>query len=464
MIRASGVVATIPSHALMILFLQVGVLLLLAMVLGRLAVRCGMPPVAGELTAGVILGPSLLAHVTPGAGHWLFPQEPEQMHLLDSIGQFGIILMLGFTGMHLDLKLLRRKGARAARISAAGLILPLALGIWLGFLLPAKLRAPGADGTVFALFVGVAMCVSAVPVIARTLLDMQLIHRDVGQMIVIAGTVDDAVGWLLVSLIAAMGTTGLHTGDVSLALARMALLLVFTATIGRAVVGMAMRRAARASAPGLPMVTAVLLIILSAAGAGALEFEPVFGAFLCGIVIGTAKDVDTRALAPLNTTVMTVLAPLFFATAGLRMDLTALFDPEIALWGLAVFALAVFGKFLGAFVGGLTSRMTRWESLALGAGMNARGVIEVIIAMVGVRIGLLRVEMYSIVVLVAVLTSLMAPPLLRLAMNRVELTAEEAMRKTRLFTTHDSADGVRDATDGGGPATLPEPSGPILHS
>jgi Kef-type K+ transport system membrane component KefB len=464
MIRASGVVASIPSHALMILFLQVGVLLLLAMVLGRLAVRCGMPPVAGELTAGVILGPSLLAHVAPGAGHWLFPQEPEQMHLLDSIGQFGIILMLGFTGMHLDLKLLRRKGARAARISAAGLILPLALGIWLGFLLPAKLRAPGADGTVFALFVGVAMCVSAVPVIARTLLDMQLIHRDVGQMIVIAGTVDDAVGWLLVSLIAAMGTTGLHTGDVLLALARMALLLLFTATIGRAVVGMAMRRAARASAPGLPMVTAVLLIILSAAGAGALEFEPVFGAFLCGIVIGTAKDVDTRALAPLNTTVMTVLAPLFFATAGLRMDLTALFDPEIALWGLAVFALAVLGKFLGAFVGGLTSRMTRWESLALGAGMNARGVIEVIIAMVGVRIGLLRVEMYSIVVLVAVLTSLMAPPLLRLAMNRVELTAEEAMRKTRVFTTHDTADGVRDATDGGAPANLPEPSGPILHS
>ncbi|MET7727086.1 cation:proton antiporter [Streptomyces mirabilis] len=461
---ASGVVAAIPSHALIILFLQVGMLLLLAMVLGRLAVRCGMPPVVGELTAGVAVGPSLLAHVAPGAGNWLFPQEPSQMHLLDSLGQFGIILMLGFTGMHLDLKLLRRRGARAARISAAGLILPLALGIWLGFLLPAKLRAPGADGTAFALFVGVAMCVSSVPVIARTLLDMQLIHRDVGQMIVITGTVDDAVGWLLVSLIAAMGTTGLHTGDVSLALARMALLLVFTATIGRAVVGMAMRTAARASAPGLPAVTAVVLILLAAAGAGALEFEPVFGAFLCGIVIGTAKGVDTRALSPLNTTVMTVLAPLFFATAGLRMDLTALSDPEMVVWGLAVFGLAVLGKFLGAFLGGLTSRMTRWESLALGAGMNARGVIEVIIAMVGVRIGLLTVEMYSIVVLVAVLTSLMAPPLLRFAMKRVELTAEEALRKTRMLTNHDTADGVRDAADGGSPSTVPEPSGPVLHS
>ena len=447
---AAGVVATLPSHALMIFLLQVGVLLLLAVVLGRLAVRCGMPPIAGELTAGVLLGPSLLAHVAPGLGNWLFPQEPAQMHLLDSLGQLGVILMVGFTGMQLDLKLLRRKGTRAARISASGLVLPLALGIWLGFVLPAKLRAPGADATVFALFVGVVMCVSSIPVIARTLLDMRLIHRDVGQMIVITGSVDDAAGWLLVSFIAAMGATGLHAGAVATALASMALLLVVTATVGRVVVGTAMRAAARASVPGLSMVTAVVLMLLAAAGAGALKLEPVFGAFLCGMTIGSAKGVDTRALSPLNTTVLAVLAPLFFASAGLRMDLTALSDPRIVLWGLAVFGIAVATKFLGAFLGGLTTRMTRWESLALGAGMNARGVMEVIIAMIGVQLGLLTVQMYSIVVLVAVLTSLMAPPVLRFAMNRVEITAEESIRKERMLphqdSTHqDSTDGAREA-------------------
>ncbi|MDQ0771935.1 Kef-type K+ transport system membrane component KefB [Streptomyces aurantiacus] len=430
---AATVVAPLSSHTLMVLLLQVGVLLLTALLLGRLAQRLGMPAIVGELSAGVLLGPSLLAAVAPGPGHWIFPQNAESMHLLDAVGQLGVILLVGFTGIHVDLKLVRRQGTRAAGVSAAGLLLPLGLGVGVGFLLPTSLRAPGADPTVFALFVGVAMCVSAIPVIARTLIDMKLIHRDVGQMILVAGTVDDTVGWVLLSLVASMATAGLVAGQVLLTLGKVALLLLFTMTLGRWLVGAAMRAAARRDVAGLPVITAVVLMTLSAAGSQSLGLEAVFGAFLCGVLIGDAKNFDTSALAPLNTTVMGVLAPLFFATAGLRMDLTALGDPRIALWGFAVFAVAVLGKFLGAFVGGLTSRMNRWESIALGAGMNARGVIEVIIALAGVRLGLLSVEMFSIVVLVAVLTSLMAPPLLRMAMNRVEQTAEEDLRRHRVL-------------------------------
>ncbi|MGD3110226.1 cation:proton antiporter [Streptomyces sp. YGL11-2] len=444
MTSAAVVVAPISSHALMVLLLQVGVLLLTGMVLGRLAQRFGMPSLVGELAAGVILGPSLLAHVAPGLGGWLFPQEAQQMHLLDAVGQLGVVLLVGFTGMHVDLSLLRRQGVRAVGVSAAGLILPLVLGIWLGFGLPGQLRAGGADPTVFALFVGVAMSVSAIPVIARTLIDMKLIHRNVGQLILIAGTIDDAVGWLLVSLIAAMAETGLHTGDVMTALGHMALLLICTMTVGRVVIRAAMRAAMRSGVPGLPIVTAVALMALASAGTNLLGLEAVFGAFLCGILIGSDKGIDTKTLRPLNTTVMASLAPLFFATAGLRMDLTALADPRIALWGLAVFAVAVLGKFLGAFAGGLSARMSRWESLALGAGMNARGVIEVIIAMIGVRLGLLSGAMYSIIVLVAVLTSVMAPPLLRLAMNQVEHTAEEELRHLQVRALQDPSDGGRD--------------------
>jgi len=436
---AATVVAPLSSHTLMVLLLQVGVLLLTALVLGRLARRLGMPAIVGELSAGVLLGPSLLAEVLPEAGQWMFPQDTGYMHLLDAVGQLGVILLVGFTGIHLDLKLVRRQGVRAARVSAAGLLLPLGLGVGLGFLLPTSLHAPGADPTVFALFVGVAMCVSAIPVIARTLIDMKLIHRDVGQMILVAGTVDDTIGWVLLSVIASMATAGLVAGQVLVALGKVALLLLVTMTLGRWCVGAVMRASARRDAPGLPVITAVVLMTLSAAGSQALGLEAVFGAFLCGVLIGSAKDFDPSALVPLNTTVMAVLAPLFFATAGLRMDLTALVDPRIALWGLAVFAVAVVGKFLGAFVGGLTSRMNRWESIALGAGMNARGVIEVIIALVGVRLGLLTVEMYSIVVLVAVLTSLMAPPLLRMAMNRVEQTAEEDLRRHRVLAVQERA-------------------------
>ncbi|KNB52153.1 cation:proton antiporter [Streptomyces caatingaensis] len=430
---AATAVAPLPGHALLVLLLQVGCLLLVALLLGRLARRFGMPPLVGELAAGVLLGPSLLSRVAPGAGGWLFPQRVEQMHLLDALGQLGVILLVGFTGMHVDLRLVRRQGPRAAGVSAAGLVLPLVLGVWLGLLMPGRLRAEGADPVVFALFVGVAMCVSAIPVIARTLLDMRLIHRDVGQLILVAGTVDDAAGWLLVSLIGAMATTGLHPAGAGLALAHLALLLAGAATVGRLLVGAALRAAVRAAVPGLPAVTAVVLMVLSAAASQALGLEAALGAFLCGVLMGASKGVDPRELAPLNTTVTSVLAPLFFAGAGLRMDLSSLADPTVALWGLAVFGTAVLGKFLGAFAGGLAARMGRWECLALGAGMNARGVIEVIIAMTGVRLGLLTVETYSVVVLVAVLTSLMAPPLLRLAMDRVAHTPEEAARERRVL-------------------------------
>jgi Kef-type K+ transport system membrane component KefB len=135
----------------------------------------------------------------------------------------------------------------------------------------------------------------------------------------------------------------------------------------------------------------------------------------------------------LHTTVLSVLAPLFFATVGLRMDLTALANPGLLLAALAVVSVAVVGKFLGAFLGAVTSQMNRWEALALGAGMNARGMIEIIIAMIGVQLGLLTTEMYTIVILTAVLTSLMAPPVLRFAMNRVEHTIEEQLREHKVL-------------------------------
>ncbi len=430
-------VAPIPHHALLLLLLQVGLLLLLALLLGRLAVRLRMPAIVGELCAGVLMGPSLLSTVIPGVADWLFPQEAAQMHLLDAVGQLGVLLLVGFTGVHLDLSLVRRHGARAAGVSAAGLLVPLAMGVGLGLLLPGVMRAEDADPLVFALFVGVAMSVSAIPVIARTLMDMGLLHRTVGQLTLVVGTVDDAVGWLLLSIVAAMATTGLDGGELALTFGELGLVLLCVATVGRLVVRHALRAAARSEVRGLPIAVCVVLVMLSSAGTHALGLEAVFGAFLCGILIGrSADEVGPPRLEPLNTTVLVVLAPLFFATAGLRMDLTALADPVIALWALAVAGTAIGGKFIGAFVGALGARMTRWEALALGAGMNARGVIEVVIAMAGVRLGLLTTEMFSVVVLVAVLTSVMAPPLLRVAMNRVERTADEELRERRAVAWH----------------------------
>jgi Kef-type K+ transport system membrane component KefB len=432
-IISAAPISPINSHQTLVLLLQIGLLLGLALVLGRLGRRIGVPAVVGELCAGVLMGPSLLAHVAPGLSGWLLPRTPDQMHLLDAVGQTGVLLLVGVTGMSIDLNLVRRKGIAVARVSAGGLVVPLALGVAIGFALPASLLGAGTDRTVFASFVGVAMCVSAIPVIAKTLLDMRLLHRNVGQLIISAATVDDIVGWLLLSVVSAMATTGVRAGNVALSVAYLIGVVVFAWTIGRPAVDTVLRLSARAKEPGVMVAAAVTMVILAAAGTQALGMEAVLGAFYGGILIGSSKWIDRERLVPLRTFVVAVLAPLFFATAGLRMDLTALGRPVVLGAAILVLLIAILGKFVGVYVGARAGKFDHWGALALGAGMNARGVIEVIIAMVGLRLGVLTTEMYTIIVLVAIVTSLMAPPLLRYAVSHGDAVSQEEMEREKVL-------------------------------
>ncbi len=439
-LSSAAPIAPIAASNLLIFLLQVGLLLLLAVVLGRLASRFGLPAVVGELLVGVVLGPSLLAWAAPGLHDWLFPAAAEQYHLLDAVGQIGVVLLVALTGMQMDMGMVRRRGATAAGVSVGGLVIPLGLGIGAGYLLPKALVPHGTDTTVFALFLGVAMCVSAIPVIAKTLMDMKLLHRNVGQLTLTAGMIDDAFGWCMLSIVSAMAVSAVTTGTVLLSIAYVAIIVVFAFTIGRPLVRGALGFAARSNETGFTVATAVILIILAAAGSQALGLEAVFGAFICGMLIGSVGKAHLPKLTSLRTVVLSGLAPVFFATAGLRMDLTALIRPEVLLTGLVVLALAIAGKFVGVYAGARLSRLNKWEALALGAGLNARGVIEVVVAMVGLRLGILSVEVYTIIILVAIITSLIAPPVLRFAMARLEQTAEEEVRETehRAWTTQPS--------------------------
>ncbi|MFC3455204.1 cation:proton antiporter [Amycolatopsis speibonae] len=424
-------VAPISAHSMLLFLLQLGLLLGLALVLGRLALRLKMPAVVGELTAGALIGPSVLTHLAPGVSAWLLPHNAPQLNLLDAVGQLGVLLLVGITGMHMDLKLVRRKGKPAAWTSAGGLLVPLVLGVGLGFALPASLIPAGADRAVFALFMGVAMGVSAIPVIAKTLLEMRLLHRDIGQLIVSAAAVDDIIGWLLLSVVSALAVTGLLAGQVALSIGGLLVVLVLTSVVGRPLVNTALRLAGRSADPGPGIATAVVLLLLAAAGTHALGMEPVLGTLLCGILIGSSGHLDLARLAPLRTIVLSVLTPIYFATAGLRMDLTALREPAVLGSAVLVLLVAVVGKFTGAYLGARAGKLSHWEGLALGSGLNARGVIQVIVAIVGLRLGVLNTATYTIIVLVAIVTSLMAPPTLRHAVRRIAVTEEERLREKR---------------------------------
>lgn len=422
-----------------------GLLLGSALILGRLARRLGMPSVIGELCAGVLIGPSVVGSLAPGVFGWLRLDQGEQLHLVDAVGQIGVLMLVGITGIGIDLGLMRRRVRTTAVVSTAALVLPLAAGVALGLVLPADLLGAEGERIPFAAFVGVAMCVSAIPVIAKTLLDMRLLHRDFGQLTMNSATVIDLVGWLLLSVVAAMATVGVRAANVLLPIAFIAVIVVVCMTVARPVVGQVLRLAGRTRDPGVVTATVVLVVFAFAAGTQALHLEAVLGAMLGGMVIGSSRWLDRDMVAPLRTFVMAVPAPLFFATAGLRMDLTALARPEILVATGLVLAVAVVSKFVGAYFGARAARLGRWEAVALGAGLNARGAIEVIIAMVGLQLGVLSTAMYTVIVLVAIVTSLTAPPMLRLAARNIEETSEEKARDRWLNGHGDDGPALRAA-------------------
>ncbi|MFI5934551.1 cation:proton antiporter [Actinoplanes sp. NPDC051494] len=435
----------LAPHVLLVFLLQVSLLLLVALVLGRLAGRLGLPALVGELLTGLLLGPSLLGALAPGVVAWVLPPDAGQLHLIDAVGQLGVLLLVGVTGAQLDTAMLRRRGAAGARVSLAGLLLPLALGVGAGFVVPGRLLPEGSDRATFALFVGVAMCVTAIPVIAKILADMNLLHRDVGQLTLAAGAVDDAVGWFLLSVVSAAATTGVRATGVARSGGYLLLFLTVALVAGRPLVRRVLALAGRAG-DGTPRVAAaVLIVLLGAAATQSMGMEALFGAFVAGTLIGHARSgepPDPRPgrslwldLAPLRTVVLAVLAPIFLATAGLRVDLTALADPEVLVTALALLAVAVAGKFAGAYLGARGSRLSHWEAIALGAGMNARGVVEIVVATAGLRLGVLSVALYTVVVLIAVVTSVMGPPVLRYAMARVDATDAEIERGRQLAAT-----------------------------
>lgn len=427
---ATAPVPGISHDHLLVLLIQMGALLILAIGLGRLALRLRLPAVVGELLAGVVVGPSLLGNVAPAFSHWLLPRDPEQMHLIGAISQLGALLLVGITGAHIDLGLLRRKRVVIGWVSMGSVLFPLVLGVGLGFLLPASVIGEGGDRTTFAFFIGVAIAVSALPVIAKTLMDMGLLHRNVGQVIIGAAAVSDVLGWMLLSVVSAMATAGFRLVVVAESVGYLLIVLAVTVFLARPLIGRVLRPiACSAESTELGIAACVVLIVLSAAGTHALNMEPILGAFLCGTVIGSLGRNSRRLLEALRPFVMAVLAPLFLATAGLQVDLSALKDLSVLSAGLITLVVAVGGKLVGGYAGARMGKLDHNESLAIGAGLNARGVVEIVLASVGLGIGVLNTASYTIVVLVAMVTSVMAPPLLRRTTSRIVKTATEIERE-----------------------------------
>jgi Kef-type K+ transport system membrane component KefB/nucleotide-binding universal stress UspA family protein len=421
------------EHQLLLFWLQLLALLLAARGLGAVMRRLGQPAVVGEIAAGVLLGPSALGHLAPGLHGWLFPDDPLQASLLAGPAWLGVFLLLILTGLETDLALIRRLGRATGYVALGSLVLPVLSGVGLGLALPDSFVGERTGREIFALFLGTALGISALPVIATILSDLDLMRRNVAQVLVAAAMANDIVGWILLGVVASLAQSGsLDAGRLLVTLAGLALFLGLAFTLGQRGVD-ALLRTVTLRRWGLSGSLSVVLLVALASGATthAIGLEAVFGAFIAGIVLGRSRFHDSDVFAHLDGLTRSFFAPIFFATAGLRVDLGLLADPQMLGWGLAVVAVASASKALGAHLGARFAGLSIREGLALGAGLNARGAVEIVVATVGLSLGVLNAQSYALVVLLAIVTSMMAPPLLRLVLRGWHGDEEEQARLAR---------------------------------
>ena len=419
------------SEAQILRFLvQLALLLLVSRTLGELAKRAGQAPVIGELLAGVIVGPSILGALAPGLFAALFGGDAISGHLLEAFAWTGAILLLLYIGLETDLDILRGQGRAAACVSACGMAIPFGAGVLLGLMLPAQYLAVPGQRLVFALFMGVAIAISAVPVIAKILIDLGLMRRELGMLILAAGLIDDTTGWLLLSLVAGLaGGRALSGASFGLLLAEAAAFIAFCWFAGVRLVAWLMRWVDDRGAAEHGKFSAMVLVAFGCAVVTqAIGLHAVFGAFVAGLMLSRAPRVRARDRAEIEAVTMGLMAPIFFAYSGLQANLSALESPYVPLIVLAVaYTAKIAGALLGCKLGGLEFR----ESLAVAFGMNVRGGMGIILALLGLRLGVLTPAMYTVIVAVAVITSVTTPPLLNWALRGVSRRPGDSERAER---------------------------------
>lgn len=418
---------------LFIFWIQLFVLLGAAHALGAVARRLGQPPVIGALGSGLLLSNSVLGALWPEAHAWLFPVDPIQQSLLQGVAWVGAGLLLVITGFEADLELVRRLGRAVAAVAAGSLLVPFATGLALGFAVPGSLIGPGASPTLFALFLATALGLSSLPIIARVLSELDLMRRNFGQITLAAAATNDVVGWVLLGAIAgAARSSDFEATDLLAHFASVAVFLVLVFGFGQRAIDALLRSTARrGSGVGGALSITMLAALAFGAVAQLAGLESLLGAFCAGILCGRSRFQSSETFGRIESLTAAFFAPLFFASAGLRADLSALADPSIALWGGVLLAAATASKFVGSMTGARVAGLHPREGFALGAALNAQGAIGLVVATVGIGAGVLTESSYTIVVLVALATSMMAPPMLRFAARRWRGSEEEVERLER---------------------------------
>jgi K+:H+ antiporter len=378
-------------------------------VVGRLVARIGQPLVIGEVLSGILLGPSLLGRIAPGVEDYLFPVSARPA--LGVIAQLGVILYMFVVGLEFDPASLRKRAAPYIVVSQFSIAVPFTLGIGLAFALYPAFSPPGVRFLPFALFMGIAMSITAFPVLARILTDRGLSRTDLGVAALTCAAVDDVTAWCLLAVVVGVSRATLSSAFVSALLA--VAFIVFMFVVARRIVVRLVARHRAGDEPSAAAITWTLAgMLLSAITAELIGIHAIFGAFIFGAILPPESPV-ARQLTLNRTPVVTILfLPAFFAMTGLRTEIGLM--SSASQWGICavIILLATVGKFGGTLGAGRGVGMPWGFAARLGVLMNTRGLMELVVLNVGLDIGVISPTLFTMMVVMAIVTTAMTGPLL----------------------------------------------------
>lgn len=395
------------------LFLQLLVIIVVSRVTGRIFTAFGQPAVVGEMVAGILLGPSLFGWMMPQAFEYVFP--PKSLGTLMLLSQIGVCLFMFVVGMELNMSQVRNKAHTAVLVSHASIIFPYLLGVALAYLLYTEMAAPGASFLAFALFMGISMSITAFPVLARILQERGLTRTPLGSTAITCAAVDDVTAWSILAFVMAIVKAGslLSSGLNLLLVAVFFVLMVYG--VKRLLPTLLGARALEEETPSRTTLVVVICVVIGAAlCTEAIGIHALFGAFLAGAIMPEIGGFRHKLTVRVENFSSVLLLPLFFVFTGLRTQIGLLGGAQDWLICLLICVVATLGKLGGSALAARLTGMDWRNSLSLGALMNTRGLMELIVLNIGYDLGILSPRIFAMLVIMAVVTTMLTGPLLTL--------------------------------------------------
>ena len=395
------------------LFLQLLIIIVVSGVMSRIFSRVGQPSVVGEMAAGILLGPSLFGLLAPNMFSVVFPQD--SLGTLGLLSQIGVCFFMFVVGMEVNMKHMRSMAHAAVAVSHASILIPSLLGVMLAYYLFVDLGAPGTTFTAFALFMGISMSITAFPVLARIIKERNLSGTALGTTAVTCAAVDDVTAWSLLPFVVAISRAGSLGGSVVTVLSTLVFVAIMLAFVRRGLPRwIGPKRMSDTEPTRVTLIIIVSLVMISAMSTEIIGVHALFGAFLAGTVMPDVHEFRQRISIRVESFSSVLLLPVFFTYTGLRTQIGLIGDLNGWLLCLLIVAVATIGKLGGSAIAARLTGMGWRDSLQLGALMNTRGLMELIVLNIGYDLGILSSRIFAMLVVMALVTTILTGPLLSL--------------------------------------------------